>query len=345
MDLDLNLRMAAWSGGPAHNLRLAKEAERLGFRAVWTEEAYGNDAVVPLAWIAACTDRIGIGSAVWQISGRSAATAAMTAATLDLFSEGRLRVGLGVSGPQVVEGWHGAVFDKPITRTREYVEVLRLMLERAAPVQYSGQSITLPAAGGTGLGKPLKLILHPLRADVPIYVGALGPRNVQLTAEIADGWIPVFLAPESMQSVFGADLAAGFGRAKHPKAVGAGFDVAPIVHVVLGDDVDECRDELRERIALYIGGMGSSERNFSNSLVGRLGFEEVAEEVQRRYLGGDRQGAAEAVTDALVDAVALVGPRERIIDRLAAWREAGITTLILDTEDETAMRVIAEAVL
>jgi F420-dependent oxidoreductase-like protein len=347
MQLGLNLAMTLWDSGAEPNLGLAREAERLGYSCVWTEEAYGSDAVVPLAWVAACTSTIGVGSAVWQIPARSPAMAAMTAATLDKLSGGRLRIGIGASGPQVVEGWHGQPYERPLSKTREYHAIMKLILAREQPVAYSGREYSLPydGEGGTGLGKPLKLILHPDRADIPFYFGALGPKNVAMTAELAEGWLPIFMAPKRFDAVFGDPLAEGFARAGGGKRPGNGFDVAPIVSVVVGEDVDACRQVVREKIALYIGGMGSSKQNFSNLLIRRFGFADVAQEVQERFLAGDRPGAIGAVTDELIDEVALCGPPERIDTLLGAWRASPATTIVVDTHEPEALRVMAELVL
>ena len=347
MELGLNLAMTLWDEGVEPNLSLTLEAERLGYSCVWTEEAYGSDAVVPLAWMAACTTTIGIGSAVWQIPARTPAMAGMTAATLDKLSGGRLRIGLGASGPQVVEGWHGQPYSRPLRRTREYVDILRLILARERGVSYQGRDYRLPYEGdeGTGLGKPLKLIMHPLRAHIPIYLGALGPKNVELTAELADGWLPIFLAPRRFEEVFGTPLRQGFEKSGVDKAPGRGFDVAPIVSVVVGDDVEACRAPVREKIALYIGGMGAAGKNFSNLLIRRFGFDDAAEEIQQRFLAGDRAGAVASVPDDLVDEVALCGPPDRINELLEPWRQSPVTTLILDTDDPEALRVMADLVL
>jgi F420-dependent oxidoreductase-like protein len=347
MELGLNLAMTHWDTGPEPNVGLAQEAERLGYSSVWTEEAYGSDAVSPLAWVGALTERIDLGSAVWQIPARTPAMAGMTAATLDVLSGGRLRIGLGASGPQVVEGWHGQPFERPVGRSREYVEILRKILAREEPVSYEGKEYRLPYAGdrGLGLGRPLKLILHPRRPEIPIYLGALGPKNIELTAEIAQGWLPIFLSPSSFEEVFGESLARGFERAGGGKGPGNGFDIAPIVSVVIGPDVDECRRPVREKIALYIGGMGAAKKNFSNQLIRRFGYEEAADEIQTRFLAGDRDGAVAAVPDELIDDVALCGPRERIAELLERWHATPVTTLILDTDDRAAMRTMAELVL
>jgi F420-dependent oxidoreductase-like protein len=347
MELGLNLAMTHWDSGAEPNLGLAQEAERLGFSAVWTEEAYGSDAVVPLAWVAALTSTIGIDSAVWQVPARTPAMAAMTAATLDKLSGGRLRIGLGASGPQVVEGWHGQPYERPLGRTREYAEILRAILTREGPVSFQGRDYELPYSGeqGAGLGKPLKLIMHPIRPRVPIYLGSLGPRNVEMTAQMADGWLPIFLAPRCFEDVFGEPLAKGFAAAGDGKGPGPAFDIAPIVSVVVGDDVEACRAPVREKIALYIGGMGASKKNFSNLLIRRFGYEEAAEEIQARFLSGDRAGAVLAVPDELIDDVALCGPRERIDELLEPWRQSPVTTIICDTDDPAALRTMAELVL
>jgi F420-dependent oxidoreductase-like protein len=347
MELGLNLAMTHWDSGVEPNLGLAQEAERLGFSAVWTEEAYGSDAVVPLAWVAALTSTIDIGSAVWQVPARTPAMAAMTAATLDKLSGGRLRIGLGASGPQVVEGWHGQPYERPLGRTREYAEILRAILAREGPVSFEGRDYQLPYSGeqGAGLGKPLKLIMHPLRPRVPIYLGSLGPRNVEMTAQMADGWLPIFLAPRCFEEVFGEPLQKGFAVAGDGKGPGSAFDIAPIVSVVVGDDVEACRAPVREKIALYIGGMGASKKNFSNLLIRRFGYEEAAEEIQTRFLAGDRAGAERAVPDELIDDVALCGPRERIAELLEPWRQSPVTTIICDTDDPAALRTMAELVL
>ena len=318
------------------------EAERLGYDSVWTAEAYGSDAVTPAAWIAARTTRIHVGTAIMQIAARTPASAAMTAMTLDALSGGRFRMGLGVSGPQVVEGWHGQPFGKPLARTREYVEIVRTILRREKPVEHRGAYYQIPYAGpdATGLGKPLRSILHG-RPDLPIYLAAIGPRNVALAAEIADGWIPVFFSPRRM-SLFGEWLRAGFEAAGHRER--AGFDVMPMVAVVTGDDVDACRAAVKPRLALYVGGMGARGRNFYNDVARRYGYEEAAERVQTLYLAGRKDEAAAAVPDALVDEVALCGPRERIKERLTEWTGAGVTTLMV-AGDQRAVRLLAELVL
>ena len=344
IELGLNLAMSHWDTGAEPNLRLAQEAENLGFSAIWIEEAYGSDAVSTLAWVGALTSRIDLGSAVWQMPARTPAMTAMTAATIDKLSGGRLRLGLGASGPQVVEGWHGQPFNGLLDRTREYVEVVRKILAREEPVASEGSYYPLPYSGDDGLelGRPLKLILHPLRPEIPLYIGSLGPRNIELTAEIADGWLPIFFSPTVYDEVFGEPLARGFAAAGGDKGPGNGFDVSPVVSVVLNEDVDAARLEVKQRIALYIGGMGHSKANFSNQLIRRFGFDAEAQEIQTRFLAGERERAVEAVPDRLIDEIALCGPKERIDELLDKWRQSPVTTLILDTDDAAAMRVMSE---
>jgi F420-dependent oxidoreductase-like protein len=315
---------------PLELIALAQEAERLGYDSAWAAEAWGTDAVTVLSWLAATTSTIKVGSAIMQIPGRTPANTAMTAATLDLLSGGRFLLGLGTSGPQVVEGWHGQPWGKPLTKTREYVEIVRTALRREV-VELHGDQYDVPYAGpgATGLGKPLKLMLRPLRDAIPIYLAALSPKNVSLAFEIADGWMPIFFSPERARAAFGYE----------PRD---GFEIVPTVHVVVSADVDAARDSLRPMLALYVGGMGARGANFYNALVRRYGYEAEAERIQELYLEGKQSEAIAAVPDALIDEVALVGPAERIRDRLDAWRESGVTTLLLGTPDVNALRTIAE---
>ncbi|HSF05404.1 MAG TPA: LLM class F420-dependent oxidoreductase [Methylomirabilota bacterium] len=332
--------------GPTLDLDMAKvlEAERLGYDSVWTAEAYGSDAVTVAAWIAARTERIHVGTAIMQIPARTPAMAAMTAMSLDALSRGRFRLGLGVSGPQVVEGWHGQPFGRPLGRTREYVHIVRAILRRDKPLEFRGADYQIPytGPGATGLGKPLRSILHG-RGDLPIYLAAIGPRNVALAAEIADGWIPTFFAPRHMK-MFQEWLGQGFRAAGGSAAMRERFDIMPSVGVVVGDRVEECRARMKSRLALYVGGMGARGKNFYNELVRRYGYEEAARTIQDLYLGGRKAEAEAAVPDALVDDVALCGPRERIRDRLAEWKAAGVTTLMIGG-DATAVRTMAEVAL
>lgn len=316
-----------------------REAERLGFDSMWSAEAYGSDAVSPLAWYAARTTRIGVGTAVMQMPARTPAATAMTAITLDHLTGGRFRLGLGTSGPQVSEGWHGVPFDRPLGRTREYVAIVRAILARDRPVEFHGEHYSVPAAGGTGLGKPLRTIVHPLRPDLPIYLAAIGPRNVALAGEIADGWLPTFFAP-SRAATFDAWLGEGLARAGRDRS---SIDVAPFVVVVVGEDVQACRDLVKPTLALYVGGMGARGRNFYNDLVRRYGFEEAAGRIQDLYLEGRKGEAAGAVPDELVDEVALVGPPARIRERVQAWKEAGVDTLIAGTFQLEALEALAAA--
>ena len=335
----LGLSVGYWGSSRADHVALAQEAERLGFHSVWTAEAYGSDAVTTLTWLAARTERLLVGTAIMQMPARTPAMTAMTAATLDLLTGGRLLLGLGVSGPQVVEGWHGVFYGKPLGRTREYVAIVRAALRREAPLEHHGEHYDIPVRGGTGLGKPLKLILHPLRGEVPIYLAAIGPKNVALAAEIADGWLPIFFSPERME-VYREWLNEGFAKAGRDAAA---FDIAPTVRVAFGDDLAACRDQIKPELALYIGGMGARERNFYYNLACRYGYEEAAESIQSLFLAGRKSEAIAAVPDKLVDEVALCGPRERIAGRLAVWRAAGVTTLICGAPSLDSLRALAEA--
>lgn len=325
-------------------LTTIQEADRLGYYAVWTAEAYGSDSVTPLAWIGARTEKIHLGTAIMQMPARTPAMTAMTAMTLDQLSGGRMLLGLGLSGPQVVEGWHGQPYGKPLGKTREYVRIVRTILARQEALVHEGEHYQIPYRGAdaTGLGKPLKSILHG-RADLPIYLAAIGPKNVELAAEIADGWLPIFFAPRHYGAVFAASVEAGLQKAG-AKAIAA-FDIAPSVPVALGDDVDACRNAIKPHLALYIGGMGAKGKNFYYDLVARYGYEGAAATIQTLYLQGKRLEAAMAVPDALVDDVALCGPKERIAERLSLWRDSPITTLNLMTTDLTTVRTLAELIL
>ena len=336
MKLGFSMGYAPPGTSPLERVALAEEAERLGFESAWAAEAWGTDAVTLLAWTGATTSRIRLGSSVLQIAARTPAATAMTAATLDLLSGGRLLLGLGVSGPQVVEGWHGQPWAQPLSRVREYVEIVRAALRRET-LEHHGRHYRLPydGPGSTGLGRPLRLLARPLRPDVPIYLAALGPRSVALAAEIADGWLPTFLDPERLRDVFGSSLAAA----------PPGFEIAATVQLLVGDDVAALRDELRPHVALYVGGMGARGQNFYNRLVSAYGWEQEAAEIQDLYLAGRHRDAAAAAPDELVDAVALVGPPERIRHRLPAYAEAGVTTLVCATPQVEALRVMAELAL
>jgi len=330
----LGLMVGYWMSGPEDPIDLVLEAERLGYDSVWTAEAYGSDVVSPLCWIGARTTKIKLGTGIMQISARTPACVAMTAATIDHLSGGRLLLGLGVSGPQVVEGWYGQPFPKPMGRTREFVALVRQMLRREAPVTFSGQHYQLPYKGGAGLGKPLKLIVHPRRADIPIYLGAEGPKNVALATEIADGWIPLYYSP------YRADVYAESLRGAKP-----GFDVAALVTVNVNDDLEQALLPVKWMLAFYIGGMGAKTRNFHADLVRRMGYPEAADTVQELFFAGKRAEAAAAVPDAFADEISLCGPPARIKDRLKAWRDTPVTTILAGTRDPAAVRLLAETLL
>jgi len=323
--MKLGLELGYLTSDSPDPITLAKEAEAAGFDSVWVSEAWGSDAVSLLSWIGAGASRVALGTAILPIGSRTPALLAQTAATLDMLSGGRLVLGLGVSGPQVMEGWHGVPFAKPVTRTRETVEVIRQVLRREQRLEYEGESIRLPMADGTGLGKPLKLMLRPRRAEVPIYIASIAPQNTALTAEIGDGWLPFLYSPDQAAGIWGPALAAGATKRSLP----APLEVAPMVDCALGDDLPRLRDQLRPGIALYVGGMGARRRNFYNQLARRYGYEDEAKRVQDLYLDGRKDEAAGAVPDGLVDEICLVGSEARIAERVAAYREAGVTTLIV----------------
>ena len=337
MRLGLNLGYFG-AAPPSDTIPVVQHAESLGFHSAWTAEAYGSDSIVPLTWVAATTTTLNVGTAIMQMPARTPAATAMTAATLDLLSGGRFLLGLGLSGPQVVEGWHGEAYGKPLEKTREYVDIVRQILAREAPLEHHGTHYDVPYTGpdATGLGKPLKLIIHPRRADIPIYLAAIGPKNVALTAEIADGWLPIFFSPSRFQETYGEFFA---------KTDLSTFDIAPTASVVLGDDVDACRDSLKPGLALYIGGMGARGRNFYNNLACRYGYEGAAKEIQDLFLEGKRKEAAAAVPDELVDEVAFCGPKGRIAELVEPWKASPVNTLIVGSNQKEALEVMAELVL
>jgi F420-dependent oxidoreductase-like protein len=320
---------------------LIQEADRQGFHSVWTAEAYGSDAVTPAAWIAAKTEKIHVGTGIMQMPARTPAMTAMTATTLDQLSGGRFLLGIGASGPQVVEGWHGVPYGKPMKRTREYIEIVRQIWAREKPSEYQGEHYQIPyrGAGASGLGKPLKSILHG--RQIPIYVAAVGPKSVAQAAEIADGWLPIFFSPYRAPAVYRESLAEGFRKAGGGKSF-KDFDIAAGPTVILGDDVAACLNFVKPILALYVGGMGARGKNFYNDLACRYGFEGEAKKIQDLYLDGKKNEATAAVPDALADEVSLVGPRERIRDRLAAWRESPVTTMICGTMQIEAVRLLGE---
>lgn len=322
--MKLGLHIGYWGlwGGAEEQLAAVQAAEQLGYDSVWSAEAYGSDAATVLAWLAGQTSRIRLGSAVFQIPGRSAAMTAMTAATIDQLSGGRMLLGLGTSGPQVSEGWHGQRFGKQLQRTREYFDVVRMALARERLV-YGGETLQLPLPDGPG--KALKLTIAPVQERIPLYLAAIGPRNTALAGEIADGWLPTFFSPEHV-GVFRERLAQGAARAGRTLD---GFEIAPMVSAHVSDDIETARNFMRPALALYVGGMGSREQNFYNALVREYGFEQAATEIQDLYLDGKREQAMAAVPDGLIDLVSLVGPRELVAERLAAYRDAGVGTLLL----------------
>jgi len=336
-DLKIGLQMGYWGAGPNPNMiPIAQEAEKLGYDAIFTAEAWGSDVFTPLAWIGANTSRIRLGTAVAQLSARTPTATAMAALTLDHLSGGRMILGLGVSGPQVVEGWYGQPFAKPLSRTREYVSIIRQVLARDQPVSNSGEHYPLPftGEGAWGLGKPLKPITHPLRADLPIFLGAEGPKNVAMAAEIADGWLPLYYSPYR-QEVYADQIA-------HAKP---GFEISQGVTVNICDDVSEGLLPVKSNLALYIGGMGAKKRNFHTELMGRMGFEAEAKKIQDLFLDGRKDEAVMAVPDAFADEISLVGPLDRVRDRLQAWRETPVTTLLVHARSTGQLRTMAELVL
>ncbi|HET6774070.1 MAG TPA: LLM class F420-dependent oxidoreductase [Acidimicrobiales bacterium] len=327
--MKLGLIVGYWpsSGPPVDAVDQITAAEELGFDAIWTSEAYGSDCFTPLAWWGSNTRRVKLGTAITQISARTPASTAMAAITLDHLSGGRVILGLGVSGPQVVEGWYGQPYAKPLARTREYVEIVRRIIARDEPVEFAGEHYSVPLQGGTGLGKPLRSIVRPLRSEIPIYLGAEGPKNVALAAEIADGWLPMFFSPRA-DDFYRAALAEGFAR-PGARRNAADFEVACVVPVVPGDDIEACADVLRPNLALYIGGMGARDRNFHKDVFVRLGYGAECEKIQDAYLDGRKAEAAAAVTTAMVEDVYLVGPPAKLRDDLARWRETCVTSLLV----------------
>lgn len=346
MRLGISFGYQDWGAGLPAAIAMAQEADRLGYESGWVAEAYGTDAITPITWLLAHTERLKMGTAIAQMPARAPAMTAMTAATLDMMSGGRFLLGIGASGPQVSEGWYGEVYGKPLGRTREYVEILRAVWEREAPLEHHGQHYDIPytGPGASGLGKPLKIIVHPRTADIPIYIASIGPKNVALTAEIADGWLPIFFSPTKAESVWGASLASGLAKAGGAKTI-ADIDVAATVTVLVGDDVPALRDKVKPMLALYVGGMGAKGKNFYNDLACRYGYEGVAAEIQDLYLSGKKAEATALVPDDLVDDTCLIGPRERIADRLEAWRESPVSTIVVTATQPEALRLMAELVL
>lgn len=326
--MKLGLLIDNWRLGPPEGVGKALEAvEELGFDSVWTNEAYGPDALTPLAWWGSQTSRLKLGTAIVQMSARTPAATAMAAMTLDHLSGGRLILGLGASGPQVVEGWYGVPFSKPLARTRDYFAIVRAIIARERPVEFAGEHYALPYPGGTGLGKPLKSTLHPLRPEIPLYLAAEGPKNVALAAEIADGWLPFFYAPRH-DAHYRAALAEGFARPSARRTMDD-FEIVSPVPIVIDDDVERAANWVRPLMALYIGGMGARGQNFHFNVFARMGYEEVALQVQDHYLAGRREAAMAAIPTALVEEVALIGPLDKIRAELPLWQESLITTMLV----------------
>lgn len=344
----LGLLPATFAAGFGVDIDLIREAEDLGFHSVWFSEAWGSDAITPCAWTLAQTSKINVGTAIVQMQARTPSMAAMTAMTLQAMSGNRFILGVGPSGPQVIEGWHGVPYGKPLLRTREYIAIIRNILARQGPLEFAGEHYEIPfrGDGATGLGKPLKSILHG-DPSLKIYSASITPGGVRNSAQVADGFFPFVMIPERYD-VFADDLDAGFAKADGDKGL-ADFDVAPFVPTCMGDDLEKCRQPVRAQLALYIGGMGARDKNYYKDYISRLGYEGAAVDIQNLFLSGKRAEAEAAVPDDLIDAVALVGPAERIVDRLEAWKEAAkkghVTSLLVGRPSVEAMRVIAEAVL
>jgi F420-dependent oxidoreductase-like protein len=341
--MKLGLNMGYWTGGPPPNAEaVIAEAEKLGFDSIWTAEAYGSDCLTPLAWWGAQTERIRLGTAIVQMSARTPAATAMAALTMDHLSGGRFILGLGVSGPQVVEGWYGQPFAKPLARTREYIAILRQIFARDGRVEFEGEHYRLPLAGGTGLAKPLKPSIHPLRRELPIYLGAEGPKNIALAAELCDGWLALFFSP-GHEDFYREALSEGFAREGARHSFGD-FEVCATVSVVVDDDVERAADRLRPGFALYFGGMGAKKANFHADVAKRMGYAAEVERIQELYLGGKKDEAAAAVPTKLVEEIALIGPPDKIRHDLEAWRDSLVTTMLVYPDPQT-MRTMAELVL
>jgi F420-dependent oxidoreductase-like protein len=342
--LKLGLNTGYWAGGPpAGAVEAVAEAERLGFDSIWTAEAYGSDCLTPLAWWGASTERIRLGTAIVQMSARQPAATAMAAMTMDYLSNGRFILGLGVSGPQVVEGWYGMPFAKPLARTREYIAILREIWAREGPVTAPGPSYPLPLPDGTGLAKPLKSSIHPLREDIPVYLGAEGPKNIALCAELCDGWLAMLFSPTVYDELYRPSLEEGFARADARRSA-EDFEICATVPLIVTDDLDGTADALRPFYALYFGGMGAKGTNFHANVPIRMGYEREVAEIQELYLSGKKDEAGAKIPRQLIEELSLIGSRERIRDDLAKWRESPVTTLLV-SGDAATLRTAAELVL
>ncbi|MFL5896616.1 MAG: LLM class F420-dependent oxidoreductase [Thermoleophilaceae bacterium] len=343
--MKLGFNTGYWAGGPPPGIdETIAEAERLGVDSIWTAEAYGSDGLTPLAWWGAATERVKLGTAITQMSARQPAMTAMSALTLDHLSGGRFILGLGVSGPQVVEGWYGMPFAKPLARTREYIGVLRDIWARKGPVTNDGEHYPLPYRGddATGLAKPLKASIHPLREDIPIYLGAEGPKNIALAAELCDGWLAMLFSP-GYEDFYKEALAEGFDREGARRSFDD-FEICATVPLIISDDVDQAADALRPFYALYFGGMGAKGKNFHANVAIRMGYEPMVDEVQELYLSGKKDEAGAAIPTELIEKLSLIGPRDKIRDDLEAWRESIVTTLLI-SGDAGTLRTAAELVL
>ena len=327
-NIKLGYNTGYWgSGPPAGALEGIKEADRLGFDSIWTAEAYGSDAITPLAWWGSQTQNVRLGTSIVQMSARTPSATAMAAMTLDHLCGGRFILGLGASGPQVVEGWYGQPYPKPLARTREYIDIVRNIVRREKPIDYHGEFYDIPLRGGSGLGKPLKSTVHPLRKEIPIFLGAEGPKNVALSGEICDGWLPLFFSPKE-DAFYRNCLKEGFAKSGEANKADR-FEVAATVMIIPGDDAEKCADFVRPFLALYAGGMGARGANFHFEVFARMGYEDVALKVQDLYLAGKKEEAAASIPLAMVEDVALVGPIDKIKDDMAKWRETCITTFLL----------------
>jgi F420-dependent oxidoreductase-like protein len=343
-ELKLGLNTGYWAGGPPPGVTESiAEAERLGFDSIWTAEAYGSDCLTPLAWWGAATERVRLGTAIVQMSARQPAATAMAAMTMDHLSGGRFILGLGVSGPQVVEGWYGMPFAKPLARTREYIAILRAIWAREAPLTDGGPHYRLPFPDGTGLGKPLKSSIHPLRSDIPIFLGAEGPKNIALCAELCDGWLAMLFSPAVYEDLYRPSLEEGFARPGARRSA-ADFEVAATVPLIVTDDIEAAADGLRPFYALYFGGMGAKGANFHANVPIRMGYEKEVAEIQDLYLSGKKDEAGARIPTKLIEELSLIGPREKIREDLARWRESIVTTLLISGDTGT-LRAAAELVL
>jgi F420-dependent oxidoreductase-like protein len=342
-ELKLGLNTGYWAGGPPPGVvEAVAAAERLGLDSIWTAEAYGSDCLTPLAWWGAATERVKLGTAIVQMSARQPAATAMAAMTMDLLSGGRFILGLGVSGPQVVEGWYGMPFAKPLARTREYIGILREIWARKGPVTAKGDHYELPYSGGTGLAKPLKSSIHPLREEIPIYLGAEGPKNIALCAELCDGWLAMLFSP-THQEPYLASLQEGFARPE-ARRTQEEFEVCATVPLIVSDDVEGSIDALRPFYALYFGGMGAKGTNFHANVAIRMGYEREVDEIQELYLSGRKEEAGAKIPRGLIEELSLVGPPEKIREDLEKWRESLVTTLLVSA-DASSLPTIAELVL